>query len=351
MFALALGVGIALGVIFLPFADLGNYGWRISFLVSAGALFFLPVRRATAARNAALHDARRAVRAARPAPRGVRVHVSRPIPAARSGGVRHERLHRTVVAAHQPLPDPRPRLLEFRRGGLPHGDRGACPGLIGVLLAGRLAESRGRRPVAIVGLLVATAFQMVFFVANDDALLWVAPTIAIVAAACAGLALGTLDAELFPTETRGTSNGFLLVAGVAGSATGLLRRDAAPRRDGWTRPRDRGVRDPDADRGGAPRSPTPRDGDAEPRRCEPDRAAERDRRLAAGAAAVRGEIRPERPERLAVLLSVLAERSDRAANVVGVADLAVDVADRVQRRLQRSSARSSPPCGTRRRCR
>ena len=42
MFALALGVGIALGVIFLPFADLGNYGWRISFLASAGALFFLP---------------------------------------------------------------------------------------------------------------------------------------------------------------------------------------------------------------------------------------------------------------------------------------------------------------------
>ena len=96
------------------------------------------------------------------------------------------------------------------------------PGLIGVLLAGRLTESRGRRPVAVVGLLVATAFQMVFFVANDDALLWVAPTIAIVAAACAGLALGTLDAELFPTETRGTSNGFLLVAGVAGSAVGLV---------------------------------------------------------------------------------------------------------------------------------
>ena len=96
------------------------------------------------------------------------------------------------------------------------------PGLIGVLLAGRLAESRGRRPVAVVGLLIATAFQMGFFLANDDALLWIAPTIAIVAAACAGLALGTLDAELFPTETRGTSNGFLLVAGVAGSATGLV---------------------------------------------------------------------------------------------------------------------------------
>ncbi len=46
--------------------------------------------------------------------------------------------------------------------------------------------------------------------------------IAIVAAACAGLALGTLDAELFPTEVRGTSSGFLLVSAVAGSAVGLV---------------------------------------------------------------------------------------------------------------------------------
>jgi MFS family permease len=95
------------------------------------------------------------------------------------------------------------------------------PGLLGILIAGRLAESRGRRPVMIVGLLVATGFQMVFFVA-DDALLWITPMIGIVAAACAGLALATLDAELFPTEVRGTSNAFLLVTAVGGSATGLV---------------------------------------------------------------------------------------------------------------------------------
>ena len=37
-----------------------------------------------------------------------------------------------------------------------------------------------------------------------------------------GLALGTLGADLFPTEARGTSSGFLLVSGVAGSAVGLV---------------------------------------------------------------------------------------------------------------------------------
>ena len=81
--------------------------------------------------------------------------------------------------------------------------------------------------MTIIGLLVATAFQMAFFLADGDALLWITPTIAIVAAACAGLALGTLDAELFPTEARGTSNGFLLVAG-GGRFGGRPRaRDAA----------------------------------------------------------------------------------------------------------------------------
>jgi MFS family permease len=96
------------------------------------------------------------------------------------------------------------------------------PGLVGVILASRLAESRGRRPVTVVGLLVATVFQGAFFLAGGPLLLWITPVIAIVAAACAGLALGTLDAELFPTEVRGTSSGFLLVSGVAGSAVGLV---------------------------------------------------------------------------------------------------------------------------------
>ncbi|HEX5587429.1 MAG TPA: MFS transporter, partial [Acidimicrobiia bacterium] len=43
MFGLALGAGVALSVVFLPFADLGDGGWRISFLVSAGAVLLIPV--------------------------------------------------------------------------------------------------------------------------------------------------------------------------------------------------------------------------------------------------------------------------------------------------------------------
>jgi MFS family permease len=95
------------------------------------------------------------------------------------------------------------------------------PGILGIVVAGRLAESRGRRPVAAIGLLVASVLQVAFFL-GDGALLWLAPAFAIVAAACAGVAVGTVNTELFPTEVRGTSNGFLLVCGVAGAALGLL---------------------------------------------------------------------------------------------------------------------------------
>jgi DHA1 family bicyclomycin/chloramphenicol resistance-like MFS transporter len=221
MFALALGVGIALGVIFLPFADLGNYGWRISFIVSAGALFFLPfvgrqlreTRRyntlvGQSVERGRLREVFASSYRARFVLLGLVAFVTNVFIAPSS-----QLTNRYLTRAH-----------DFSNSDVA-GFRtvtAGLPGVIGVLLAGRLTESRGRRPVAVVGLLVATAFQMLFFVANDDALLWVAPTIAIVAAACAGLALGTLDAELFPTETRGTSNGFLLVAGVAGSAVGLV---------------------------------------------------------------------------------------------------------------------------------
>ena len=95
------------------------------------------------------------------------------------------------------------------------------PGFVGIILAGHLAERKGRRGVSIVGLIVASVFQMLFFVTSGP-ILWFAATIAIVAAASAALTIGALDAELFPTEARGTTNGVLLVSGVAGSAAGLL---------------------------------------------------------------------------------------------------------------------------------
>ena len=220
MFGLALGAGVALSVIVLPFADLGDYGWRISFFVSAAAVILVPF----IARN--LRETHRYTSVARTVLRRGRIREV----FQHAYGKRFVLLALAAFLANffaAPSSQLTNRYLtnahDFSNSdvALFRGVTLGLPGLIGILLAGRLAESRGRRPVTIIGLLVATVFQMAFFL-TDDALLWITPTIAIVAAACGGLALATLDAELFPTETRSTSNGFLLVAGVVGSAAGLV---------------------------------------------------------------------------------------------------------------------------------
>jgi MFS family permease len=90
-----------------------------------------------------------------------------------------------------------------------------------VLIGGRLAEVRGRRPVAAIALAIATGTQMIFFLTGGVSL-WVMSGVSIFMAGAGGIALGTIDAELFPTEVRSTSNAMLYVLGVLGSATGLV---------------------------------------------------------------------------------------------------------------------------------
>jgi MFS family permease len=221
MYALALGAGFGLAVVLLPFADLGDYGWRISFAASAALVLLVPV----IARH--LKETRRYVRVADRTDRRGRVREIFD----RAYGARFVLLGLAAFLTNvfsAPSSQLTNRYLthahDFSNSdvALFRTVTAGVPGLIGVLLASRLAESRGRRPVTIVGLLVATVFQGAFFLAGTTWLLWITPMIAIVAAACAGLALGTLDAELFPTEVRGTSSGFLLVSGVVGSAVGLV---------------------------------------------------------------------------------------------------------------------------------
>ena len=147
MFALALGVGIALGVIFLPFADLGNYGWRISFIVSAAALFFLPfvgrqlreTRRYDTLVGQSVDHAVDCVRCSTSSYRarflllGVVAFITNVFIAPSS-----QLTNRYLTQAH-----------DFTNSDVA-GFRtvtAGLPGVIGVLLAGRLAESRGRRPV------------------------------------------------------------------------------------------------------------------------------------------------------------------------------------------------------------
>lgn len=220
MFGLALGVGFGAAVVLLPLADLGNYGWRLAFAISALSVLLLP----GIARN--VRETRRFDRLAdrvRPRWRLLETFDRR---------YRGRFLLLAVVAFLNNFFSAPSSQLTNRYLTKTHdysntevaafrGATAGVPGFIGLVLAGRLAETRGRRGVAVIGLLVASLFQAAFFL-GDGLLLWVMPAIALVAAALAGLAIGTMDGELFPTETRGASNGFLLVCAVSGSATGLL---------------------------------------------------------------------------------------------------------------------------------
>jgi sugar phosphate permease len=61
----------------------------------------------------------------------------------------------------------------------------------------------------------------VFFL-GSGIVIWIASAVAAATLACGFIAIGVLNTELFPTETRGTSNGLVTVVGVVGSAIGLI---------------------------------------------------------------------------------------------------------------------------------
>ena len=62
--------------------------------------------------------------------------------------------------------------------------------------------------------------RAVFFLCGGP-LLWICSALGDLLIACGSLAIGTQNIELFPTETRGTSNGLVVVVGVMGSILGL----------------------------------------------------------------------------------------------------------------------------------
>jgi MFS family permease len=220
LLGLAGGFGYGCAVALLPVADLGVEAWRISFAVSAATLLLLPgfTRRLT-------ETTRYAGLAARQAQRGRLGEVFDPS----YGG----RFWILVVATFlfaiftAPSSQLTNAYLRDSRGfsgfditvfrAITQG----FPGILGIAIGGRLAETRGRRPVAATALFLGTAAQMVFFL-YGGVVLWLTSAVAIILGGIAAPALGAFNGEMFPTEIRGTANAFLIVSGVTGSALGLL---------------------------------------------------------------------------------------------------------------------------------
>jgi len=220
MLSLASGAGFALSVALLPLADLGRHGWRLAFGVSALSILLLPAL----ARN--LVETRRySALSERQARRGRVREIFDSTYGRRFVLLSLAAFLSNILSA--PSAQLTNRFLEDAHGysnssiAVFRGVTNGLPGLFGIILAGRIAESRGRKPAGIVALIAASGLQVAFFLGSGTSL-WITSTLGIVAAACAGIALGSLDAELFATEVRGTSNAGLLVAGVLGSVAGLL---------------------------------------------------------------------------------------------------------------------------------
>ena len=95
------------------------------------------------------------------------------------------------------------------------------PAGISLYLAGRWADRRGRRQIAMVALLGMAAFTTLKFSAAGWPM-WGWGLGSSVFAAAMVPVIGVYGPELFATSQRGRSNGILTVIGVAGGALGLL---------------------------------------------------------------------------------------------------------------------------------
>ncbi|MGH9023327.1 MAG: MFS transporter [Acidimicrobiia bacterium] len=220
LLALAGGAGYAIGTALLPVADLAPQAWRVAFATSAASGLMLPsltkqlkeTGRFTelAGRTRSLGRASEVLDATY----GPRFRLL----------LAMTFLNAIAVAGSSQFTN---RYLADERGfsglgiSLFRGATQAVPGLVGVALGGALAETRGRRPVASLGLLGATLAEIAFFLTGGP-MMWVASAVYITVGAIAVPSLGAFGGELFPTEVRGTASGLLLVAGVVGSVIGLI---------------------------------------------------------------------------------------------------------------------------------
>ncbi len=220
LFALASGAGYGLSVVLLPVADVTPWAWRLVFGLSAATIVLLPVLMRTLPETRR-YVALRARTQARAQLREVvdRAHRNRFVLLAGVAFLTSifsapsaQLTNRYLIQVHG-FDNTTVALLKATTNGL--------PGLIGVVVGGYLAERKGRRPVAAIALGLGSLLQIAFFLVGG-AWLWILSGASIVAAGAATLTIGTMDAELFPTEIRGTSNGLLLVCGVVGSVVGLV---------------------------------------------------------------------------------------------------------------------------------
>ncbi len=204
----ALGAGGA--VAFLPLADVAEWGWRLVYVAPVLALpFFL----ANARR---VPESRRFVRLqGRATMAGHRGRLALLSASAFFG-----------LLFLSPISQFQNDYLRDERGFTALGITlftyaTSTPAGIGIVIGGRLADLRGRRPVGAIGTIgggicLAVAYQV------GGPLLWAMWVAGTMVAAMTIPALTVYGPELFPTSLRAKANGYISLAGVLGSVVGLV---------------------------------------------------------------------------------------------------------------------------------
>ena len=226
--ALCAALGAGMAVWFLPLADFDPRAWRAMYLVpllAIPALLVVGRRLPESLRFTANSLDRR--------PRDGRESDQR-APGSSDGGTRRTEGRRLVLLAvasflllvfAAPASQFQNDFLKDQQGYSAVGITlftllTSTPAGIGIFVAGRLADTRGRRPVGAIGLLGGTAF-MVLAYHSTGATLW-ASSVAGTVIGSLTVALGVYGPELFSTRNRARANGLIVTLGVAGSATGLI---------------------------------------------------------------------------------------------------------------------------------
>ncbi len=233
--AMAAGLGSGMVLWLLPLADLGDSTWRIIYVAP---ILGLPVAAWSARR---LPETLRFEQRGGAANTGDPAHTTGDRDAAGSAnppaGSARDRIDRGRLAllggAHllalfflAPASQFQNEFLRDERG-FSGADITAftlittTPASLAVFFGGRLADRRGRRPVAAFGMAGAAIFTVVSYLSHG----WVVWVSAALRSCIGGLlvpALGVYGPELFGTRSRARANGAITLLGVAGSASGLL---------------------------------------------------------------------------------------------------------------------------------
>ena len=215
----ALGAGISVWV--LPIADLNQKGWRIVYLVP---LIFLPAL----------------MKISKNLPESLRYKANSKIVQSETSNMQSRRDKGSFINKRllllaavgfllltfaAPASQFQNDFLREHRGYSASGITTywlltSTPAGIAIFLAGRFADTHGRKKIATSGVLGGTVFIVLSYYFSG-VLMWTSHLFGAVLGSLT-VALGVYGPELFSTNQRARSNGIIVAFSVLGSATGLL---------------------------------------------------------------------------------------------------------------------------------